>query len=66
MPFCTILFEINLSENNNEDLAAESFCRKFLQKIIMINDSADNFGRTLKINNNQNPLQINYFLHNLI
>ena len=66
MIFCTILVEINLPENNNKDLAAESFCRKFLQKIVIFNDSADDFGRTWKITNNKNLMKMNYFLLNLI
>ena len=53
MAICTN-FEINLSENNGEDLAAEYFCKKFLQKTIIPHDVADNIGKTLKINNNQN------------
>ena len=45
-------FEINPSENNGEDLAAECFSKKFLQKIP--HDFAYNIGKTLKINYNKN------------
>ena len=63
------LQKVSAEYYNNYDSAVNvgrPGCREFLQNIITFHDSAENFGRNLNLNNNQNLLQKIDFLHNFI